>query len=622
MGVASGIGMAALLILALEAATLLPLRARAVLLIYGAVLAVLVWLRRRELLSAKSLGIPLATGFAISMVSVFGVAVLDPVDRGQALLLTLEPTVIGWCAALALLPLMAGGVTEAPSPEWKPTARATWVFLAVAFTILAVVHELAVHDLAIASDEVVFLTQSRWMQFPQVAWQMDADLATFFRFRKVDFLNGHMYGMYPPGWPAMLAAFRYVGLEWWSSVIVATVGVALTYLLGTRLKGPRVGAIAAGLLATSQVFLANNAGYMSQAAGISTLLGATWCLLVGIDHRGWRRVLSWFGAGLLLGLAVSTRPLIALAIGLSIGTWMLARAWRVEPRAAFLMVACVAAGGLLPAWLFIEYNLAVFGRPIALGHEVMHPGLYSLGFGQRGFRVINENFEWEPASFYHGPLQGLRHLVRRVVGVNTTWMPVGMLVPIAALAVAAGYRFRWALVAVFSILPVALFFYWGPDLRQYGELMPFVFIGVAATLMAIHERWPRLTWGLVGTVLASHVILALPWPIRPNDGHRPWSNTDYSNLVAPGRWATLIAADSLARAHGRLLLFSHEQTKFDNQIDRLYIFNGDGFSGRILVARDLGPRNEELIKRFPDRTPYLVTDQGRDKTATFTPIAP
>jgi len=191
-----------------------------------------------------------------------------------------------------------------------------------------------------------------------------------------------------------------------------------------------------------------------------------------------------------------------------------------------------------------------------------------------------------------------------------------------ALALAAGFRVRWGLVAAFSILPVALFFYWSANWRQYIELLPFLFICVAAMLVAIHGHWPRLAAGLMGTVLASQLILSLPWPVRSGGRHRPWANSDYSNKVAPGRWATLMAADSLARVHGRLLLFSREEGLYDNQIDRLYIFNGKGFDGQILVGRDLGPRNAEIIKRFPDRTPFLVVDPGRDKVATFTRIVP
>src|SRR6185503_180745 len=151
---------------------------------------------------------------------------------------------------------------------------------------------------------------------------------------------------YPPGWPAMLAAFRYAGLEWWTSVIIGTVSVWLTYLIGARLKGPRVGAIAATLLATSQVFLMNLAGYMSHGAVIVGLLGATWAMLVGIEHRGWQRAVPWICAGMLLGFTVTVRPLTGLGIGLSLGLWMLARTWLRDRPAVFILAACVAIGGV------------------------------------------------------------------------------------------------------------------------------------------------------------------------------------------------------------------------------------------------------------------------------------
>ena len=608
------LGLVALIVLTLEGVTLLPLRARVLLALHVAVVAALAWWNRREILASRPLRTALAVAFVISMGPVVASVFLGGEEPRQVLLVTSEATLIGWAVVLALLPLMRSEATGKWAENWSPRPWHAAVFLLAALGIHAMVHQLAVQHLAINSDESVFLAQSRWMQFPRVAWPMDPDIAPFFRMRKVDFLNGHMYGMYPPGWPALLAVFRYVGLEWWAIVILGTVSVALTYLIVSRLNGPRVGAIAALLLATSQVFLWNHAGYMSAGAGIAGLLGATWFLLVGLDHRGWRRSASWIAAGMLLGFVVTVRPLTGVALGLSIGIWLLARTWTREPRAVFLLAGCVAIGGLLPAWLFIRYNLAVFGEPIALGHDVMHPGLYRLGFGQRGFRVLDENLDWALNAWYHGPAQGLRNLVRRLIGVNTTFVPVGLLVPIAAVAVAAGFRIRWGLVAAFSILPVALVFYWSANLRQYAELLPFVMIALASMLLVIHARWPQLAIGLVGAVLISHAVVAYPWP--PGDGHRPWYS-DYARF-APGRWNTLLAADSLARAHGRVLLFSREESRFDNQIDRLYQFNGDGFNGRILVARDLGAKNAELIARFPDRTPFLVEDQGRDKSATFT----
>ena len=76
-------------------------------------------------------------------------------------------------------------------------------------------------------------------------------------------------------------------------------------------------------------------------------------------------------------------------------------------------------------------------------------------------------------------------------------------------------------------------------------------------------------------------------------------------------------AVDLAAEHGQVVLFAREQSQYDNLIDRLYAFNGDRFDGPILVARDLGTLNEDVISRFPRRVPYLVIDRGRDQMAEF-----
>lgn len=81
------------------------------------------------------------------------------------------------------------------------------------------------------------------------------------------------------------------------------------------------------------------------------------------------------------------------------------------------------------------------------------------------------------------------------------------------------------------------------------------------------------------------------------------------------------AADSVANVHGKILLFSREGSVFDNQIDRLYQFNGSEFNGRVLVVRDRGVENASLIARFPDRVPFLVEDQGAHRVARFSRIA-
>lgn len=308
-------------------------------------------------------------------------------------------------------------------------------------------------------------------------------------------------------------------------------------------------------------------------------------------------------------------------MGSAIGIWMLQRAWRAGRSLPWKMAAGVAVGGAIPATLFVLHNLAVFGKPLALGYDVMHPGLYQLGFGLRGFRVLDANLNLVPNAFPFGPDDALAFLFRRLAWLNVTFVPVALLVPIMATAFAAGYRVPWRRAAAFAILPAAYFFYWYEGLRLYVELLPFLLLGTGIMLAAIGTRWRRLAVALVAMVVVSHGLVALPWPGDLGRGQRPWVGSDYGP-AAPARRQAIEAADSLARLHGKVLLFSREATRYDNQIDRLYVFNGPRFDGPIVVARDLGPRNVELMRRYPDHVPYLVEDRNGQTAAVFTRLEP
>lgn len=616
-------GAAALVLLGLETATLLPVRARIVLAIHVVALGVLLaanwkWVTRG--VASRFLWL----WFAISMAPVLAAVFLGHPDPLGALAEELLPALAGWCVLLVLVEALSAPVEPAGGEDWRPGRGQTAAFLVATFAVLAIAHVMAVGRFAIISDEAIYLAQSRWMNLSSVTWSIDPDIAQFFIMRKIDYLDGHLYGMYPPGWPALLAAFRMIGLEWWSGVILGTTSVVLIYLVGAQLKGPRVGATAAILLATSQLFLIANAGYMAHAGAIAALLAATLCALRAERPEGWRKRALWVMTGALLGYVVTVRPLTGLALGLSIEFWMLLRAFQARRVVDWRQVAWVAAGGILPAVPFLAYNSAVLGRALALGYQVMHPGLYDLGFGPRGFRVLDANANWTNFTFDFHVGTAVRDLVKRLSGLNTTMVPVGLLAPVLAIASASGFRIAWGVIALFAVLPAAHFFYWYGDLRLYTELLPFMLLGVATMLVAIHARWPLAARSLFAMIIISQAIVALPWPPGSGGGHRPWAEGfDHRyGRGAPGRWATIRQADSLGRADGRVLLFSREASRFDNLIDRLYPFNGRKFEGPILVARDLGEaRNAELIRRFPDRVPYLVQDRGPDSTATFTRIA-
>jgi hypothetical protein len=230
------IAAATIVLLGLEGATLLPVRQRMILALHVALVAALAWLRRSELPSRGGLRLPLALAFAISLVPVLAGAFMPHDDARQVVVSDLLPTLTGWAILLVLLPLSADDQPIADA-EWRPHRVFLPGLLMAAFVGLAIAHQLAVGPYALVSDEVVMLTQSRWMQFPQLTLPIEAELAPFFIMRKVSYLDGHLYGMYPPGWPALLSLFRTLGLEWWSSVILGTITVGLAFVLGRRLHG-------------------------------------------------------------------------------------------------------------------------------------------------------------------------------------------------------------------------------------------------------------------------------------------------------------------------------------------------------------------------------------------------
>lgn len=613
---------ASLAILALESSTLLSLRARHSLALHLLALAVAAAMRR-DWLRRPPLRTPCLVAFLVSVGLPLLAAFLPQEDRTGEFLNILRPTLTGWVAFLILVPLLFD--TDRPvTGEARLPSKAVLgvVSLGAVFVLLAVVHHLAVGNLAIISDEATYLVQARWMSLQSVGWELPPDLARHFLMRKVGFVDGQMVGMYPPGWPALLALFGAAGLEWWSGVILGTVSVWLTWFLGRRLISPLGGWLSAALLATSQLFLAAHAGYMAHAAMMVALLGATSCLVNGLSAEGRGRFLWWVGAGALLAYAVTVRPLTGLTLGTSIGVLALWRARRGARLAPVQLVLGVAIGAVLPATIFVLHNISAFDRPLALGYQVLHPGLYDLGFGERGFNVLDDKAEWRPMTFPFTPADGVRDLLQRLARMNTTFVPVGLLLPFIAGVVALGARVRWTEVALFGLLPLAHTFYWAGLLRLYWELLPFVVLGVASLLVFLNTRAPRAAASMFAVVLASQLIVALPWPPRSGENHRPWSaGLDHTyGRTAPGRWATLHRAVSLAREHGQVVFFTREESPYDNLIDRLYAFNGDRFDGPILVARDLGQANEDVMTRFPQRVPYLVIDRGPDEIAEFVRI--
>lgn len=503
-------------------------------------------------------------------------------------LLMLVPLLIGWglYCAMPAVPRRAvrGADLRRETARWlAPLVVLAGTLGAVAFMIRNTGPGVAVFD------ETLYLLQSALMQEPGFTRRLDPSLARFFAVQQATITpDGRLYTQFPPGWPALLAIFDLAGLRWGAGIASGAATLAFTYLLGRELHGRFVGTVAAALLATQAYFLAMAGSYMAHAPAAACAAGAGWLLLLGERSAGRRRVTLWLAAGVLLGLAVAIRPLTGGAIALSLGTWMLLRR-RLGARGAVTLAVCLTAGSA-PAFAgLLHYNRATTGSALTFGYTVVHGPLHDLGFGERGMVLVDERGSPHATSRSFTPAAAVLQAAARAESLGGQLLPAFLLFPVLLAGAVYRFRYRWATIAAFLILPALYFFYWFGDWRFYVELFPFAFVGLAAVLLHVRVRDRRLANALLVFAVAGGALTAASYLQRRHAAAAPLH-------------AYFRAVHAARREHGKVLLFVRSPLDEAMPFTWLYSLNADP-GGNVVVARDLGAENVRLIARYPDHVP-------------------
>jgi hypothetical protein len=592
-------------------------RLRIVLLVTAVWLGVSAWIGRRALLSRPYRpAVPLLLALSYAFVALAALARgQNPLDTDR--LAAYCAISVGWATLFLLI-----GTQRSPAVHKvvEPSRRVAWGIIALSAIVIMIAHGLATPRWPLISDEAIYVLQSEWFFKPNHSWAVPREIADFFVMRKLGYNADaqHFYGMYPPGWPAVLALFNTVGLRWWTPVFIGAACVALTFFSGARLHSRAAGALAASLLAIHQLFVIDYAGYMSDGFVTFTTLTAGMSLLAAETASKRRRFVLGLVAGLALGVGVTARPLSGLALGVALSLWTLIRR-QSRIRELAPLGAGTVLGGILPAAFLLRYNAVTNGEPLRLAYQALHGNGYDLGFGTRGFYVYTQALERVQIPIDFTPAVAVSHLFERLADWSYAAIPIALLLPLVALALAHRVPLRLRYVAPFAILPAIYFFYWGSTVRFYAPLLPFLLIGCAVLLLDLVPRDAGTTLGIILSSFVGSLFFALPYRTSPGGLDSPWTRSAY--FRDPGRIATLDSLRALGERRGPLLVFARQQDNpFDNLLDRLELLNADGLNSRVLVARDLGARNAELRARYPERRVYLVEDGGRESLSRITPL--
>jgi hypothetical protein len=505
----------------------------------------------------------------------------------------------------------------------------------------------ALHDVAHVMDEITYLFQAKLYASLHLSAPVALPRAAFNAWFVDD--RTSRFGIFPPGWPAVLAVGVRLHLAAWVNPALHGITVALMGRAGEKLGGARLGVIAAALYGASPQALALAAGLMSHTlvACAAAALLVTWiAALRAEDHaeaHGAREGLGLaLGAGAMLGLCAATRPLCATILGLATAG-VLALVARRDPKRALRASIAIAAAAAPFLVALLAYNHALTGSALRFPQmmyfdEHLPPGnigffQYRKGCNELGFGAAH-GCDYAARSARHSLLNALDHTKDNLQCWLLLVCGPTLIAGVGAALARAERRRRAALLLVVPGLAIALYsLYWHGGTcygaRFYHAALPALVLAIALGLETSRRRLfgaavaATLAWNALAFTHVVREIDAPTWGYFGVDGrfaklHREWTRGPALVMVVFGPddvhnpelgWTSVVPAGSTWMLDIRAMaaLAENATTVAD---------------GEIVFAKFHPALVDELVARYPGRALYLYVanaDASKDTLAPYDP---
>lgn len=268
-------------------------------------------------------------------------------------------------------------------------------------------------------------------------------------------------GIYPPGFPLLLAAGWLFGAPFLVNPVLLGLAVFGVFRLGRALFDESTGLLGSLLLAVSPFALLMGAGFMGHVAALCVF---TWCLAFLAESGASRAARPLLYAGFLGSFGIVVRPQAAVFFLLPALLGVLVRRRKDVARTA----GWLALGGAAPVAFLLAYNFALSGHPLRMAYLVWDPNL-SFTYGFSSTRLFASHFPWF-----------LNDLNATVWGY-----PWGDLPLLVLLLIPAPRRRRdaWLFACVLGLL-VGFSFYRFYEINHSGPRYAFEALGALAILAA------------------------------------------------------------------------------------------------------------------------------------------
>jgi 4-amino-4-deoxy-L-arabinose transferase-like glycosyltransferase len=485
---------------------------------------------------------------------------------------------------------------ETPIRRRGPLALALLTIVVVWFTWDGIAPVPKVHD------ENSYLLQADI--FARLRWTVPSPpIPEFFEQPHVQVVPA-VASKYPPGHALLLSLGALIGWHALVPLLLAGLTGALVFLLATRLTDVWRGLLTWLVWLTAPLVLRFQPSYFSEVTTTPLVLIAWWLLL---NWREDRRAKWLYWMALAIGWAAITRPLTALAFAIPIGVVVIrdtARHGRWRDLAGAMAIG-IGVLAILPLW-----SAKTTGDWRVSPIEKYR--LDYLPFDKMGFTpdtspprrplspALRSTYEYFLSARKQQSLAALpRTAWDRVVQVVIAVFQVERL-PLAALALvglfACGGAVRFGALSGLILLAAHLpYAHWAPWTIYYMEAVPVASVlaaigaGAVARRLAATDAAARTALAVTTLVVAA---FSVPVVAKWKADHRVRAAFDRA-----------FAAQLRTLPSQRAIVFIQYSPRVAQHVSEVFNY-ADPESVPVLVVHDLGPRNAELRKMFPDRASF------------------
>jgi hypothetical protein len=442
------------------------------------------------------------------------------------------------------------------------------------------------HNFGYSTDEHAYLISAELMAEGRLSVP-SPEPRDFFHTNNV-LNNGRYYGKYPPGWPALLSLGVRMGATWVIAPLLGALSLGMIYAAARRHFSIEMANVSLLSMLCCPFFLFNSGSYFSHSACLAAAVLLLFATLEVLKEptRPW----PYGVLGLAFGLGFTIRPFTLLVLAVVPAIHLIGRAVRRKQFAPLLrglpLAVAGASVGLIP---FLAYNHALTGSALLQPFQVYDPT------DSVSLPVTIQAVEWRFKTLL---LDRLILLVR--------WFPQAPMLLLLAWTTrrlfADDHRFRW-LVLGWAALPAAYLIYPMDGGWQYGpryiyEAFPLLLLVSSAALLRIGRAAPLV------------LVLLVAFNVETFARRARW----YSDEIAIGR--SLYTQAAAPEYRGSIVFLNQVAPTMDADDSTR---NGTHFDRPVLFVHDLGSRNSEILRRFPERKAFVYVFDATSSSGRIVP---